>query len=119
MFADEVEAFVSNERAGQEAALAEDLEAVADAEDGASGGGEIFHRLHDWRKLCDRAAAQVVAVGKTAGNDDGVEAGERGVFVPDEVGGAAGEGVQGKNAILVAVRAGETEDGEFHCLAME
>jgi hypothetical protein len=34
-------------------------------------------------------------------------------------GGGAGEGVQGENAILVAVRTGEAEDGEFHCLAME
>ena len=119
VFADEVEALVAHERAGEESALAEDLEAVADAEDRATGGGEIFHRLHDGRKPRDRAAAQVVAVGKPTGDDDGIEAGERGVLVPHEVGGGAGERVQGEDAILVAVRTGEAEDGEFHGRAME
>ena len=42
MFADEVEALVADERAGEESAFAEDLEAVADAEDRATGGGVIF-----------------------------------------------------------------------------
>ena len=103
VFADEVETFVANEGTGEESALAEDLKAVADAKDGATGCGETFHRLHDRRKAGDGSAAEVVAVGKAPGNDDGVEAGERGILVPDEVGGGAGKVVESENAVLVAV----------------
>ena len=119
VFADEVEAFVANEGAGEESALAEDLEAVADAENGAAGCGETFYRLHDRRELGDGSAAEVVAVGETAGNDDGVEAGERGVLMPHEVGGGAGKVIESENAVLVAIRAREADDGEFHYLLIE
>ncbi len=119
VFADEVEAFVANEGAGEESALAEDLKAVADAQDGATGCGETFHRLHDLRELGDGSAAEVIAVGEAPGNDDGVEAGERGVLVPDEVGRGAGKVIESENAVLVAVRAWEADDGEFHYLLIE
>lgn len=119
MFADEVEAFVANEGSGEKSALAEDLEAVADAENGATGCGEGFHRLHDRRELGDGSAAEVVAVRETAGNDDGVEAGERGVLMPHEVGGGAGKVIESENAVLVAIRAREADDGEFHHLLIE
>lgn len=103
VFADEVEAFVANEGAGEESALAEDLKAIADAQDGAAGCGEACHRLHDRREAGDGSAAKVVAIGEASGNDDGVEAGERGVFVPDEVGGGTGKVIDSENAVLVAV----------------
>ena len=119
VFADEVEAFVANEGAGEESALAEDLKAVADAEDGATGCSETFHRLHDRREAGDGSAAEIIAVGKASRNDDGVEACERGVFVPDEVGGGAGKVIESENAVLVAVRAREADDGEFHDLLIE
>ena len=103
VFADEVEAFIANEGAGEESALAEDLKAVADAEDCATGCGETFYRLHDRRETGDGSAAEVVAVGEASRNDDGVEAGERGVLVPDEVGGGTGKVIESENAVLVAV----------------
>ena len=46
-------------------------------------GGELLDRLHDRRKFGDRAAAQVVAVGEAAGQDDGVDIAEGGGIVPD------------------------------------
>ena len=119
VFADKMEAFVANESAREESALAEDLKAVADAEDCATGCGETFHRLHDRREAGDGSAAEVVAVGEAPGNDDGVEAGERGVLVPDEVGGGAGKVIESENAVLIAVRAREADDGEFHYLLIE
>ena len=119
VFADEVEAFVANEGAGEESALAEDLKAIADAKDGATGSGETFYRLHDRREAGDGSAAEVVAVGESSRNDDGIEAGERGILVPDEVGGGTGKVIESENAVLVAVRAWEADDGEFHYLLIE
>jgi len=119
VFANEVEAFVANEGAGEESALAKDLKAVADAENGATGCGETFYRLHDRREAGDGSAAEVVAVGEAPGNDNGVEAVERGVLVPDEVGGGTGKVIESENTVLVAVRAWEADDGEFHHLLIE
>jgi hypothetical protein len=67
LLADVLEAGVAHERAGQQAGLGEDLEAVADAEDQAAAGGKPLDRLHDRRKAGDGAGAQVIAVGKAAG----------------------------------------------------
>ena len=82
--ADELEAAVADQRAGQQAALHQDLEAVADAEHQPAIGGELLDRLHDGRELGDGAAAQVIAVGEAAGQDHGIDIAERGRIVPDE-----------------------------------
>ena len=119
VFADEVEAFVANEGAREESAFAEDLKTIADADDSPAGCGETFHRLHDRGETGDGSAAEVVTIRKAAGNDDGIESRKRGVLVPDKVGGGAGEGVECENAVLVAVRAREADDGEFHYLVIE
>ena len=119
VFADEVKAFVANERAGEESALAEDLKTIADADDSAAGCGETFHRLHDRGEAGDGSAAEVVTIRKAAGNDDSVESGKRSILVPDKVGRGARKGVECENAVLVAVRAREADDGEFHYLVIE
>ena len=61
------------QRAGQQAGLGEHLEAVADADDRAAGGGEVGDRVHHRREAGDGAGAQVVAVGEAAGDDDRVD----------------------------------------------
>ena len=68
--ADEAQRGVGQQRARQQARLAQDLEAVADAEHRAAVAGELDDRLHDRREARDRAGAQVVAVGEAAGDDD-------------------------------------------------
>ena len=70
--ADEGERGVSDQHAREQARLAEDLEAVADAEHGPA----VRRRTRSppsmiGREAGDRAAAQVVAVGEAAGQDDG------------------------------------------------
>ena len=75
---------VGQQRAGQQARLAQDLEAVADAEHRAAVGGELGDRLHHRREAGDRAGAQVVAVGEAAGHDDRVDAREVAVAVPEQ-----------------------------------
>ena len=63
---------------GQEAGLAEHLEAVADADDRPARLGEARDRTHDRREAGDRTRPQVVPVGETAWEHDRVE--------PDDVG---------------------------------
>ncbi len=62
---------VAPQRPGQEARLAEHLEAVADAHHPAAGLGVPAHRGHDRRAAGDGAAAQVVAVREAAGQQHG------------------------------------------------
>jgi hypothetical protein len=71
---DEPEARVPGERARQQVRLAQDLEAVADAENRQSRPGRGDQLAHDRGEPGDRAAAQVVAVGETSGEDDRVGA---------------------------------------------
>ena len=80
--ADEAQAAVANQRAGQQAGFAQHLEAVADAEHQATGVRELDDALHDRREARHGAAAQVVAVGKPAGQDDAVDALEVAILVP-------------------------------------
>jgi hypothetical protein len=58
---------VEEKGAGEEAGLAEDLEAVADAEDRAALGRVVADGVHDRREAGEGAAAEVVAVGEAAG----------------------------------------------------
>ena len=99
---------------GQQARLEQDLEAVADAEHRAAGVGERLHRGHHRREPGDRAGAQVVAVGEPAGQDDDVGRAERGVLVPDEFGVVPEHVLRGVIGVVVAVRSGKDDDGEFH-----
>ena len=64
--------------------LAGDLEAVADGEHRPALFGERLDRAHDRRVRGHRAGAQVIAVGKAAGQDHRVGVAERAVLVPGE-----------------------------------
>jgi hypothetical protein len=107
-----VEGAIANEGARQEARFTKDLEAVADAEEEFTGSGVLFHGLHDGREAGDGPAAEVIAIGKSAGQDDEVVAGERFVLVPDIIGSDAHFG-EGEDTVLVAIGSGEANDGGF------
>src|SRR5216684_4563035 len=70
--ADISQAAIAHHRAGEQARFAKNLEAVADTQDHAAAFGEFLDGLHYGRKTGDRAGAQVIAEGKTAGQDNGV-----------------------------------------------
>jgi hypothetical protein len=74
---------VADQRPRQQVGLAQDLEAVADAEHRHPAPGGVDHFGHHRREPGDRAAAQVVAVGEAAGQDHGVDVGEAVVAVPE------------------------------------
>ena len=84
MAADKAQAGVAHHRAGEQAGFEQNLKAVADAEDQSAAFGEFFHGLHHRREAGDRAGAQIVAVGKAAGQDDGVAVRQIFGLVPDE-----------------------------------
>ena len=63
--------------------FAQDLEAVADAQHGHAALGRGHDLRHHWSEAGDRTAAKVVAVRETARQDDGVDAFEVVVAVPE------------------------------------
>jgi len=114
LLADVLEAGVAHERAGEQAGFREDLEAVADAEDQAATVGEALDRLHDGREAGDGAGAQVIAVGKAAGDEDSVDAAKVFRVVPEEGDGLMGDFGDHIVGIVIAVGTGKDQDPEFH-----
>src|SRR5262249_43103502 len=74
--ADKAQAGVAHHGTGEEARFAQNLETVADAEHNAAAFGERFYGLHDRRETRDGAGPEIVTVGKSAGQDNGVAAPE-------------------------------------------
>ena len=78
-----MQASVAGQRTGEQVRLAQDLEAVADAEHRQPAPGRVDDRVHHRREATDRAAPQVVAVGESTGQDHGVHGLQVGVRVPE------------------------------------
>ena len=112
--ADVLQGIVPPHRARQEPGFEQDLEAIADARDVATAGGEPSNLFHDRREARDGAGAQVVAVGKPAGQDDHVGAAQIPVLVPDVARGAAKDVLGDVVDVVVAVRPGEDDHREEH-----
>src|SRR3954454_8397833 len=113
--ADEAQRRVGQQRARQQAGLAEDLEAVADAEHQAAVARELGHRVHDRPEPPQWPDAQVVAVREAARDDDGVDALEVRVAVP-ELDRLADLG-RGEPRVGVVAGAGKGDDAELHAPA--
>src|SRR5204863_1995004 len=79
----EVQVPVAGQGAGQQVRLAEDLEAVADAEDRQAVAGRLDDRVHHGGEPGDRAAAQIVPVGEPAGQDHRVDTVQVRLGVPE------------------------------------
>ncbi len=112
--ADEFEAAIADQRAGQQAGLDQDLEAVADAEHEPAIGGELADSRHHGRELGDGPAAEVIAVGEAAGEDHGIDIAERGRIVPDKLRRLpeiVGDRVK---SIVIAIASGKNNDAKFH-----
>ena len=112
--ADEFQSRVAQQRAGQQAAFAEDLEAVADAQHEPAIGGELLDSLHHRRELGDRSAAQVVAVGEAAGQDDSIDIAELLRVVPDEFRLLTEILRDGVQSVVIAIAAGKNDNAKFH-----
>lgn len=73
--ADELEGVIPDEGTGEEAGFGENLEPIAKAHDATAGVSELGNRADDGREFRDGSAAEIVAVAKTAGDNDGVDIG--------------------------------------------
>ena len=117
MLAEELEVLVPQHRPRQQAELEEHLEPVADAQDEPAPAGELPDLPHERRELGDGPGPQVVAVGKTSGEDDAVHAPEVVVLVPEEDRRLAEDLLQGVISVMVAVRTGKDDDSELQGLS--
>ena len=113
-FADIFQAYIPHQCSREQARLAQNLEAVANTEHQAAGGGEIPHRLHHWREFRDRPGAEVIAVGESAGHDDGFTILQVVGFVPQQGDRLSGHLLDCPTGIMVTVGSWENDDAEFH-----
>ena len=111
--ADELAVVVADQRTRQQVGLAEDLEAVADAEHGHPAAGGLDDLGHHRREAGDGAAAEVVAVREATRQDHRVDALEVVVAVPerDRLVSADAYGALG---VDVVEGAGEGDDPDLH-----
>ena len=122
VMADEFQPRVAHENAGQQAGFAENLKAVADAEHQAAVGRKGAHRVHHRRARGDRAAAQIIAVGKSAGHHHEIGALGSEVSACQTIAGSWPEAsLQRARHVALAIDSGKDENGGFHfallCLA--
>ena len=83
-FADVLQPDIAHQGSGQQAGLAQNLEAIANPQHQSAAGGELPHRFHHRREFGDGAGAQIVAIGESAGHDDGIAVLQIMGFVPQE-----------------------------------
>ena len=114
LLADVFESGIAHEGTWQQAGFAEDLEAVADAEHEATGSGKALHGLHDRREVRDGTGAQVVAIGETAGDQDGIATFQVFGLMPEHGDRLVRNLLDDVVGVVVAVGAREDEDAEFH-----
>src|ERR1700674_2832725 len=115
--ADEAQAAIPHHRAGEQARFAQDLEAVADAEHHSAAVCEFFDGLHHRRKTRDGAGAQIIAVGKSAGKDDGVAIRQIFRLVPDKFDRLPQNVADGVKRVMIAIGPGKNYDSKFHAVA--
>src|SRR5215472_3693666 len=112
--AHEPHAGVSLQHTRQEARLAQNLETVANAEDKSAAVRELFDRAHNRREARDRARAQIVAVRKTAGQEDRVKAAYLFGLMPEKFNRLVKNLAERVPCIVVAVRARKHDHADFH-----
>src|SRR5258708_24554384 len=113
-FAAILERSIADQCPGQDPGLAKNLEAVADAPHEPAPIRELSDLLHDRGKACHRAGAAVVAVSKTAGQDDTVAAFEVGILVPQVLELRADDLVDDPTAVAIRPCPREDNDPELH-----
>jgi hypothetical protein len=74
----------------------------------------LCHLVHNGAEARNGAAAQIIAIGKPAGQQYHIAALQVVVLVPKAYGRLAGDGFHGLGHVLIAVGTGESDDAEFH-----
>ena len=107
-------ACVAHQRAGQQPRLAQNLESVAYAHHQSARVGKLPHALHDRRKARDRPGPQVVAIGKSARDQDCVAAFQVVRLMPQIRHRRAHHRAECVVRILIAVGTGKHQNAELH-----
>jgi len=110
-----VRGVVAPQNAGQKSRFAQNLKAVANAQNRFAIRRELGDRIHHRRKARDRAGAQIVAVRETAGNDDAIKRRQIVGVVPHELAAVTQNIGHDVKRVALAVGAGEDDDSEVHC----
>ena len=114
MLADELQPAIAHQRAGQQPAFHQNLESVADAEHQAAVSSELSDTLHHGREFRDGSTAQIVAVGKTAGKDQCVDAAEVRGIVPDNFGFLPENLRDGVPSVVITIAARKHDEAKLH-----
>src|SRR5688572_16098592 len=112
--ANEMQTSISHQRARQQAALAQNLESVADPKHKLTFGRKILDRLHHRRKMCKRSCTQIITVRKAPRQDDSVKAAEIGLLVPDEINRLTKMLRHRMICVVIAIGTRENYYSEFH-----
>src|SRR5207237_365860 len=105
---------VAEQRPGEHAGFLKDLKAVADAQHQSAPIRKVGDRVHHGREARDRAAAQVVTVGKAAGKDDQLQIVERTLAMVDVAHRLAKDLTDGMATVPVTPGAREDNDPGPH-----
>ena len=116
--ADEAQSGIAHERAWEQARLAQNLKAVAYAQHRSARLREPRHGAHHRRKAGDGSGAQVIAIRKAAGQQDGVKAGNVLRLMPDEFRRLVQDFVDGVKSVVIAVRSGKDDNTNLHPLQL-
>jgi hypothetical protein len=111
--ADKAETGIAHHGAGQQAGFEKNLKTVADSENQAAAAREFRDGVHDRRETGDGAGAEIVAVGKAAGKDDGVAIVEVFGLMPDEFDGFFEDAADGVKGVVIAVGPGKNDNTKF------
>src|SRR5205807_9457814 len=114
MSTDEMQLTIANQSPRQQTCFAQNLKAIANAQNQIAFRGEFFYGVHDRRKAGQRSGAQVIAVRKTARNDHGIVTAQVSIAVPDEIDRLADVFRDHVIRIVIAVRTGKNYNAEFH-----
>ncbi len=105
---------VALQHAGEQTRFAKNLKTVADAENQASAAREFFHGAHHGRKSRNRARAQIIAVGKSAGQQDRVKAVYLFGLMPQEFNRLVENFAERVPGVVIAIRARKHHHTKFH-----
>ena len=108
------QAGISHHGPGQQPRLQQNLKPVANSQNEAAIPGEGFHRLHYRRKSRNGAGAEIIPVGKSAGQNDGIASGKTFRLVPDEFHRLVDYISDSVKRVVIAIGPGKDYDSEFH-----
>ena len=109
---------IAHERTRQQARLAENLKSIADAEHQPATLGKLTHRFHYGRELRDGPGAQIIAVRKASGNDDGIAIFEIMRLVPQERNWLLEHVLDCPVSVVITVGARKNDDAKLHGLSL-